>query len=705
MVRKRLNHLLRLGVPARHPERSRLAHSVSRYLLGVALMVSAIVTLFALIGAISPQHLVLILIAAAGTLGLAFVVRRGEVEIGVWLFVFLGSLITTAIGLSNGGIQNPVVGMAFMVLILSAGTFLGYRAAALVAAMALLLELAMAVAQLNGRLPMGSTGVGDPLSTLGHHAIMIISAVFLFSLVANTVSGAIERAERELEERRHLEALYRRAISAADAVPYSLDYHTNEYTFIGDGIQKLTGYSAQEISGALFRSLVEKVELHTDLLAASGQPPQADRAVDKPLAEWKSDYRIHTRYREQRWLTDAAVQVFDDEGRPSGAIGLLFDITRRKWAEAALSESERRWRAIFERSVSGIALSNLNGDILESNLAFQRMLGYSGEELHHMRFSELAHPEDLPEELAGVEKLFNGEENFFTMEKRYLRKNGNLLWANMTAALIPGENGDPCFGLAIIDDITERKKAERVLRQINSELEQRARQRTAELEAANRELESFSYSVSHDLRAPLRAIDGYGHLLEMDYASQLEGDGQVLLSNIRQATQKMGHLIDDLLKLSRVSRAEMTIAPVNLSAITGQLLRVLAEQEPERQVQIEVEAELWVQGDASLLQVAMDNLLRNAWKFTSKTGQPFIQVGALKEARPIIYYVRDNGAGFSMQYADKLFIPFQRLHSADEFEGTGVGLATVQRVIQRHSGRLWAESAPGKGATFYFTLG
>jgi two-component system NtrC family sensor kinase len=224
-----------------------------------------------------------------------------------------------------------------------------------------------------------------------------------------------------------------------------------------------------------------------------------------------------------------------------------------------------------------------------------------------------------------------------------------------------------------------------------------------ELESKNEELESFSYSVAHDLRAPLRSIDGFGQALLEDYSDVLDDEGKEYLNYVRESAQQMARLIDDLLALSRVTRGEFQPAPVDLSAIARTVAARLAHASPERQVEFVVPDGLVAGADARLLTIAFENLLGNAWKFTSKQAQARIEVGVTDDEPPA-YFVRDNGAGFDMTYATKLFGVFQRLHSAAEFEGTGIGLATVQRVIRRHGGRIWAEGAVGRGAAFFFTL-
>jgi PAS domain S-box-containing protein len=290
----------------------------------------------------------------------------------------------------------------------------------------------------------------------------------------------------------------------------------------------------------------------------------------------------------------------------------------------------------------------------------------------------------------------------YAQEYRLLARDGEAVWVYDLVNLVLDGDGKPLLHGFLVD-VTARRQAEEEVRRLNNELEQRVVERTAQLEGANKELEAFCYSVSHDLRAPLRAIDGFGKALLEDCGDRLNAEGLDSLHRVRAASQRMGELIDDLLLLSRVSRSEMRRGPVSLSELAEEVRAALHNQAPERRVDWVIAAGLCADGDRALLQVVLENLLGNAWKYTGRHPRARIEVGSCGEGRKV-FFVRDDGAGFDPAYADKLFRPFYRLHRVDEFAGHGIGLATVQRIIHRHGGSVWAEGAVEKGATFFFTL-
>ena len=316
---------------------------------------------------------------------------------------------------------------------------------------------------------------------------------------------------------------------------------------------------------------------------------------------------------------------------------------------------------------------------------------------------DLVHPDDLPAlNKAVAESLRQASE--FAAEFRILRPDGKQRWISARATVVRDGHGQPNRMVGVNIDITDQKQAEEQIRLLNASLESRVAERTRDLSNANNELESFSYSVSHDLRAPLRTIDGFSLALLEDCGDRLDETCQGHLQRIRTAAQRMGALIDDLLNLSRVTRAQLNTQEFDLSAVVSEVAKELQAAHPERHVVWKIQSALLATGDSQLLRVAIENLLNNAWKFTSRRPQAQIEFGKTQISGDTAFFVKDDGAGFDPAYADRLFGAFQRLHGATEFPGTGVGLATVQRVIHRHGGRIWAESSLHHGATFYFTL-
>jgi PAS domain S-box-containing protein len=369
---------------------------------------------------------------------------------------------------------------------------------------------------------------------------------------------------------------------------------------------------------------------------------------------------------------------------------------------AELRESEERYRAVVEQATEGILLVDVDTKcVLEANPAYRNLLGYGPEEIRSLTLYDLVPYSREAMDCYVGRVLERG--SYISGERRHRRKDGSLVDVEVRANTISyGGREAMCI---VVRDVTERKKAEEEIRRLNEELEDRVRSRTAELQAANEELEAFSYSVSHDLRAPLRSMTGFSQLLIEDYGDELDEAGQDYLRRIQDASRRMGDLIDDLLDLSRLTRRQMRRERVDLSALARRVADDLRRAEPRRQASFAIVDGLTLTGDEGLLEVALENLLGNAFKFTSKEPEARIEFGALEQGDRTVYYVRDNGVGFEEAYAEKIFFPFQRLmHGEEHFEGSGVGLATVARIVRRHGGNLWAEGQVGRGATVYFTL-
>ncbi|HEX8844894.1 MAG TPA: PAS domain S-box protein [Pyrinomonadaceae bacterium] len=392
---------------------------------------------------------------------------------------------------------------------------------------------------------------------------------------------------------------------------------------------------------------------------------------------------------------EASISQIESDGQKLYTV-ILRDITDRKRAEEALKEQAR----ILD--LAPVLIRDLSGRIIFWNRGSEEMYGWKQEEALEKTTHSLFKTE-FPRPLEEIKaRLF--AHGHWEGEIVHTRRDGERIVVASHWVLHRDEQGKPKAILEVNNDITERRRAEEEVRRLNEELEQRVADRTRQLQAANKELEAFSYSVSHDLRAPLRHINGFSQALLEDYADKLDDEGKSYLQEVRGASQEMAQLIDDVLQLARVTRSEMRREVVNLSHLADEIMAELQKREPTRAVTVQIEEGLSTRGDKRLLRIILSNLLGNAWKFTSKREQPEITFGHEQKDGETIFFVRDNGAGFDMAYADKLFSAFQRLHTVDEFEGTGIGLATVQRIVNRHGGRVWAEGVSDQGATFYFTL-
>ena len=390
------------------------------------------------------------------------------------------------------------------------------------------------------------------------------------------------------------------------------------------------------------------------------------------------------------------------EGGALACVVLLLGSISTYWLVIENGKMEEKLNGFLESSPDAIVIVNKEGKIVISNSHTERLLGYTPQELAGQTVAILVSERYRKVYLQQYAVFFANRGDQMTttsLELSAIHKDGREFPIEICMKPLETEQG--ILVTSAIRDISQRKQTEQQVTRLNEQLEQRA----AELEAANKELEAFSYSVSHDLRSPLQSIDGFSQVLLEDYADRLDNEGQEHLKHVRSSCQQMGEIIDALLALSKMMRADMFRQKVDLSAMACQIADHLKATAPDRAVEFVITNDLTADADPQLLGVVLENLLNNAWKFTSKQPRARIEVGSLLQSNgEQVFYVRDDGAGFDMVHAQKIFTPFKRLHKASDFQGTGIGLATVQRVIARHGGKIWASAAVDHGATFCFTL-
>jgi len=520
-------------------------------------------------------------------------------------------------------------------------------------------------------------------------------AAFESAIIESSDDAVIEKTldildttgRKKTEAQLRAASLYSRTLIEASIDPLVTIGSDGTISDVNKATEEVTGVARDRLIGADFADYFT-------------EPEKAREGYQRVFAEGVvHDYPLAIRHVTGR-VTDVlynATVYRDEAGNVAGVFAAARDITERKKVEEQLSAASQYARTLLEASLDPLVTIGPDGTITDVNKATEEATGVPRAELIGTDFADyFTEPEKARE---GYQLVFSaGLVRDYPLAIRHL--SGRITDVLYNATIYLDEAGNVAGVFAAARDITERKKAEEAVVKLNEDL----RHRTVELEASNRELEAFSYSVSHDLRAPLRGIDGFSLALIEDYHDELDAVGRDYLHRIRAASQRMGHLIDDLLRLSRATRAQMRIETVNLSRLAQSVLAELHQREPERIVEETVAPVIMVEGDPDLLRIILVNLLENAWKFTGKCPVAKIEFGAETKKGEAVYYIRDNGAGFDATYADKLFLPFQRLHTADEFPGAGIGLALVQRIVRRHGGWIRAEGAVNQGAAFYFTL-
>jgi PAS domain S-box-containing protein len=511
--------------------------------------------------------------------------------------------------------------------------------------------------------------------------------------------GLVYATARDMTGRKEVEETLRLRERAIDASTNSIlitdpSLPDNPIVYVNPAFEATTGYSAEEVLGKNCRFL-QKDDNEQDALDELRESLRRERACTVVLRNYKKDGTLF--YNELN-----VYPVTDGSGELSNYVGIQVDITQRR-----LDEEELRLRnRAVAASTNGIVITdpNLPDDpIIYVNPAFARMTGYSEEEVlgKNCRFLQ---GEDRDQ--AHLEELRNAlrERRPCTVVLRNYKKDGTFFWNELNVSPVYDGAGRLTNFIGVQNDVTARLEAEMQVRALNESLEERVRERTAELAEAVEELESFSYSVSHDLRAPIRHIDGFARMLKESADGGLDEKERRFLDTIIRANRRAGNLVDDLLAFSRMGRSGMEKSPVDMRRLVEETIEEIEPDTAGRSIVWSVGELCEVHGDREMLRVAIRNLLSNAVKYTRDREVAKVEVSVETKGEELVFRVRDNGVGFDMAYVNKLFGVFQRLHGPEEFEGTGIGLASVKRIAGRHGGRVWAEGAPDEGAAFYFTI-
>jgi PAS domain S-box-containing protein len=446
------------------------------------------------------------------------------------------------------------------------------------------------------------------------------------------------------------------------------------------------------------QSTIGKTRWDLPIIGMTGADWQAHRDALERHEEFRNlVYQTEPQPGVLRWYSISGRPFFGPDGEFRGYRGTGSDITERKQAEQTLRERATQLQLIYDTANVSIFNVDTQGVITHANQRMAEMFACPMGRLIGSEYVAHIHPAERETGRQKMLALLASDIPMVSLERHYMRDDGTTFWGHLTGRQMFDADGKAVGLVGVIADVTERKRAEDALRELNETLEQKVAQRT-------RELEAFSYSVAHDLRSPLRAIDGFSQLVLSDNADKLDPASVDNLKRVRAAAQRLGELIDDLLELALVSRTEVSKQQVDLTLMAREIMGAIQSTQPGRDVRFSAGDGISAQADLFLARILLENLLGNAWKYTGKTAAAQIEFGRIEQGGETTYFVRDNGIGFDMAYADKLFQPFQRLHHRDDFEGSGIGLSIAQRIVHRHGGRIWVESSPGAGTTFFFTF-
>jgi len=534
-----------------------------------------------------------------------------------------------------------------------------------------------------------------PLAEDQHIFIAFIRDITARKKVEADVGRLNETLEQRVSERtaalHESEKKYRQLFERNPIAVFVFDLSTFRFIDVNDAAVRQYGWSREEF---------------LSMTALNIRPPdEIERflSVDRNQAHGLRNIGVWKHVKKNGEVIYAEVTAYNiSYDGQTARLSLATDVTEKIHAEQALRASESRFRKIFDSRMIGIFFWDKDGNINEANDFFLEQIRYSRQDLidGKIRWTDITPPEYLHLDYAALQQIkVKGACDPF--EKEYIRKDGTRFSVLVGAARL--EETSPDKGVAFIMDISDRKNMQQEIVQLNKDLEKRVLTRTEELQLANKELESFSYSVSHDLRTPLRAIHGYSQVVIEEYESSLDPEGKRLLNLVQHYAKRMGQLVDDLLEFSRVGKRDLSLVQSNMNSIvTDVLWEFNLNCDAKYRIDVHPLGEAMV--DPSFVKLVFRNLISNAIKYSSKVKNPKVEIGRIQQGSEWIYFVKDNGAGFDMQYYHKLFGVFQRLHGDDEFDGTGIGLAISERVVKKHGGRIWAEGSPGKGAVFYLTL-